>query len=102
VIVGLLFVAGGYADWKSVSPPKISALYDPPWPPPVGKPDEIIRTESRDLRCANTRVWCILYYSTDFGGNNVAVSAIIAAWTTAAPADGYPLVVVGHGTGGTI
>lgn len=100
VIVGLLLAAGGYAAWKIVSPPQISAFYDPPSPLPVGKPGEIIRTESMDSRFSNARLWRILYYSTDLSGNNVAVSAIIAAPTSAAPADGYPLVAVGHGTVG--
>lgn len=100
VVLGWLLAAGGYATWKIASPPAIPAFYDPPSPLPVGKPGQIIRAESIRSKFANARLWRILYHSTDSAGKDVAVSALLAAPTAAAPGAGYPLLAVGHGTVG--
>ena len=100
LVVIVLIAAGGYAIWNIVAPPDVSSFYDTPDNLGDGSPGDIIRDEEIDSKVDNARLWRIVYQSTDADGNAVAVSALIAAPTAAAPEGGYPLVAIGHGTAG--
>jgi hypothetical protein len=59
-----------------------------------------LRTEPIDSQVSTARLWRILYTSSDINGKTIAVSGLVAAPTAAAPSEGYPVVVVAHGTSG--
>jgi pimeloyl-ACP methyl ester carboxylesterase len=103
IVVAVLVVVigvGGFVIWQQVKPPTASGFYAAPSSVADSKPGEILRSEKIDSQVATARLWRIVYTSSDINGKTVAVSGLIAAPTAAAPAGGYPVVVVAHGTAG--
>ena len=102
-VLVVLAVGAGVFIWNSVQPPGISSFYSPP--SALGnKPGKLLTSEEipfpDDSSVNDARLWRILYTSTDLKGKIIATSGLIAAPTGAAPAGGFPVVVVGHGTVG--
>lgn len=77
----------------------VPPFYDPPDPLPTGKPGELIRSEPVEAP-AGLRAWRILYHSRALDGADTAVSGLVAAPEGAAPAGGFPLLAMAHGTTG--
>ena len=78
------------------------AFYAVPDPLPPGPPGALIRaTPIAGLPVLPySRAWAVLYHSRDFDGRDVAVSGVVAVPPGAAPPDGRPVVVWGHGSVG--
>lgn len=75
-------------------------FYDPPVPLPAGRPGELIRMEALDAP-DGVRAWRVLYHSTTFRGEDTAVSGMVAVPDGPAPAGGFPVIAVAHGTVGS-
>lgn len=78
----------------------LEPFYRPPEPLPPGRPGDLIRAEAI-AGPAGVRAWRVLYRSTTFREEPVAVSAMIAVPDGPPPPGGFPVVVVAHGTVGT-
>jgi len=78
------------------------AFYAVPDPLPPGPPGALIRaTPIAGLPVLpDSRAWAVLYHSRDFDGGDVAVSGVVVVPPGAAPPDGRPVVVWGHGSVG--
>jgi hypothetical protein len=78
------------------------AFYAVPDPLPPGPPGALIRaTPIAGLPVLpDSRAWAVLYHSRDFDGRDVAVSGVVVVPPGAAPPDGRPVVVWGHGSVG--
>jgi hypothetical protein len=96
----VVIVAAGYLIWQKVKPPSVSAFYKAPSSVANDRPGQILRTEAIDSRVSTARLWRVVYTSSDINGKTIAVSGPVAAPTAAAPSEGYPVVVVAHGTSG--
>jgi pimeloyl-ACP methyl ester carboxylesterase len=96
----VVIIAGAYLIWQKVKPPSVPAFYKAPSSVAHDKPGQILRTEPIDSQVSTARLWRILYTSSDINGKTIAVSGLVAAPTAAAPSEGYPVVVVAHGTSG--
>ena len=82
-------------------PPRLPPFYTPPNPLPAGQPGQIIRAESVDgPALKGVKLWRILYHSTAPSGEDIAVSGLIAQPAGPVPQDGFPVVVMAHGTSG--
>ena len=82
-------------------PPRLPSFYTPPNPLPAGQSGQIIRAESVDGTTLNgVKLWRILYHSTASSGKDIAVSGLIAQPAGPVPPDGFPVVVIAHGTSG--
>jgi len=99
-VSAIVVVAGGYLIWQKVKPPSVPAFYHAASSVADDRPGQILRTERIDSQVSTARLWRILYTSSDLSGKTIAVSGLVAAPTAAAPSDGYPVVVVAHGTAG--
>jgi alpha-beta hydrolase superfamily lysophospholipase len=77
-------------------------FYAVPDPLPPGPPGALIRATpiAGVPVLPDSRAWAILYHSRDFDGSDVAVSGLVVAPPGAAPPDGRPVVVWGHGSSG--
>jgi alpha-beta hydrolase superfamily lysophospholipase len=77
-------------------------FYAVPDPLPPGPPGALIRaTPIAGLPVTpDSRAWAVLYHSRDFDGRDVAVSGVVVVPPGAAPPDGRPVVVWGHGSVG--
>lgn len=95
-----LAVAGQRA-WAWAAPPTVPSFYDPPPLDPDVPPGTLLRTERTERRPEAT-IWRILYTSRDLDGAPVAISGTLAAPTGPAPAGGFPLLAIGHGTTGIV
>jgi acetyl esterase/lipase len=98
---------GGAPTSASVAPAAVperppEAFYAVPDPLPPGPPGALIRaTPIAGLPVLpDSRAWAVLYHSRDFDGRDVAVSGVVAVPPGAAPPDGRPVVVWGHGSVG--
>jgi alpha-beta hydrolase superfamily lysophospholipase len=78
------------------------AFYAVPDPLPPGPPGALIRaTPIAGLPLLpNSRAWAVLYHSRDFDGRDVAVSGVVVVPPGAAPPQGRPVLVWGHGSVG--
>jgi hypothetical protein len=99
-VFAVVIIAVGYLIWQKVKPPSVPAFYKAPSSVAHDEPGRILRTETIDSQVATARLWRIVYTSSDINGKTIAVSGLVAAPTAAAPSDGYPVVVVAHGTAG--
>jgi alpha-beta hydrolase superfamily lysophospholipase len=79
--------------------PQLDAFYDPPAPLPAGRPGDLIRWERVD-GAPGAKAWRILYHSTSLDGRDIAVSGLVAVPEREPPPEGFPVVVVAHGTAG--
>lgn len=87
------------ADLDSTVTPKMTSFYDPgQWTPSA--PGTLIRAEEVPDAPKGTRVYRIMYESTDLQGNAIPVTGLYAVPDTPAPAGGFPLVSFAHGTTG--
>lgn len=66
----------------------------------TGTAGSVIRTAPFDARIPGTRAWRVLYRSTDPHGAPLAVSGVVVAPRSEAPAGGYPIVAWAHPTTG--
>jgi len=97
----LLPIAALLCACISPPPPRLDPFYTPPSPLPVGQPGPIIRAEPvESTALGGARLWRILYHSTTPTGDDIAVSGLIAQPASPAPAGGYPVLAVAHGTSG--
>jgi alpha-beta hydrolase superfamily lysophospholipase len=99
LLVVLMLVGGSVVPQAASSAPA-DAFYDPPPDIQDRHPGEIIRVEEMRSGSFNTRMWRMLYVSTNSDGESVAVSALLVAPVAPPPEGGYPLVAVGHGSVG--
>jgi len=77
-------------------------FYAVPDPLPPGPPGALIRATpiAGVPVLPDSRAWAVLYHSRDFDGRDVAVSGVVVVPPGAAPPDGRPVVVWGHGSVG--
>jgi alpha-beta hydrolase superfamily lysophospholipase len=77
-------------------------FYAVPDPLPPGPPGALIRATpiAGVPVLPDARAWAVLYHSRDFDGRDVAVSGVVVVPPGAAPPDGRPVVVWGHGSVG--
>jgi len=77
-------------------------FYQVPDPLPPGPPGALIRALpiAGSSQVPGSRAWAILYHSRDFDGRDVAVSGVVVAPPGAAPPQGRPVLVWGHGSSG--
>jgi alpha-beta hydrolase superfamily lysophospholipase len=107
LLVGMLLAAcsGGHASpgrpSGSASAPAVApaGFYQVPDPLPPGPPGALIRV-TPIAGLSDSRAWAILYHSRDFDGHDVAVSGVVVAPPGAAPPQGRPVLVWGHGSVG--
>lgn len=100
VLVALVLLGGlAYASNTYLNPP-LTSFYAPPHPLPPGKPGELIKAEKIQTNYANVQAWRVMYHSRDLRGNDVAVTGLFAAPTSAPPENGFPLLGIAHGTEG--
>jgi alpha-beta hydrolase superfamily lysophospholipase len=103
VIVALVATAGILAwrlrEERQAKVAEIDAFYLPPAPLPPGAPGDVIRSEPVDAP-SGVKAWRILYHSTTFRDRDIAVSALVVVPDRAAPAGGFPVVALAHGTVG--
>ncbi len=79
--------------------PEVSGFYDiAGWQP--GPPGQLVRAEPIEGAPAGTKLYRIMYQSTDLEGNAIPVTGLYAAPDGPAPAGGYPLIGFAHGTTG--
>ncbi len=79
--------------------PELSSFYDvADWQP--GPPGALVRAEPIDGAPAGTRLFRIMYQSTDLQGNAIPVTGLYAVPDGPAPEGGYPLIGFAHGTTG--
>jgi hypothetical protein len=78
------------------------AFYAVPDPLPPGPPGALIHATpiAGVPVLPDSRAWAVLYHSRDFDGRDVAVSGVVVAPPGAAPPEGRPVVVWGHGSSG--
>lgn len=95
-----LLVAGGVGVWRSAQPPDIPDFYDSAAVPDGAQAGQVLGVEGIDSPVAGARIWRMRYTSINLAGAIVPVSALVAVPTDPAPAEGYPLIAVGHGTVG--
>ncbi|MBN9023918.1 MAG: lipase, partial [Rhizobiales bacterium] len=68
-----------------------------------GPPGSIIRMEGRpDIAVTKSFVWRIVYRSTGFRGNPIAVSATVLVPFARPPEGGWPVIAWAHGTTGIV
>jgi alpha-beta hydrolase superfamily lysophospholipase len=68
----------------------------------VGQPGTIIRSEPINAALPNAQAWRVLYASTAPDGATIAVSGVVVAPISTAPAGGWPIVAWAHGTSGVM
>lgn len=78
-----------------------SSFYAHPAEFEAAAPGTLVRSEKLDSVPDGMRGWRILYHSTDFTGDDILVSGVVAAPDAAAPAEGRTIVSWGHPTTGT-
>jgi alpha-beta hydrolase superfamily lysophospholipase len=114
VLAGLLLAAcsgggtGGGPPTSSSAAPAAAperppeAFYAVPEPLPPGPPGALIRATpiAGVPVLPDSRAWAVLYHSRDFDGRDVAVSGVVVVPPGAAPPEGRPVVVWGHGSVG--
>ena len=96
-------IAAGFAGLHSlkqkITYPTPPAFYEPPSPAGMGEPGEIVRIEEIPWTM-RTPGWRMLYRSTDHRGAPTIVSGLMVVPAGQAPAEGWPVVAVAHGTAG--
>ncbi len=75
-------------------------FYDPPTPLAAGRPGDVIRSEPVDNAPAGVTALRVLYHSTSNQNRDLAVSALVVIPNGPAPAGGFPVVTLAHGTVG--
>lgn len=78
----------------------LEQYYDAPDPLPAGAPGRPIRVWELSAPGVNGRVFGMLYHSESVPGRDISVSGFFVVPGGAAPAGGFPVVAVGHGTVG--
>lgn len=97
----LCLIACGLCACIPAPPSRLDPFYTPPQPLPPGQPGEVIRSEQiGETQIRDAKLWRILYHSTLTDGTDIAVSGLIAQPSGQAPADGFPVVAIAHGTSG--
>lgn len=86
-------------DLDTTVTPKLANFYDTPLGD-VTTPGALVSAQEVDGAPAGTRVYRILYSSTDLQDNPIPVTALLAVPDAPAPAGGFPLVGFAHGTTG--
>lgn len=86
-------------DLDTTVTPKLANFYDTPLGD-VTTPGTLVGAQEVDGAPAGTRVYRILYSSTDLQDNPIPVTALLAVPDAPAPAGGFPLVGFAHGTTG--
>lgn len=82
-------------------PPRLDPFYTPPQPLPADQPGAIIRVAPvAAAQLDGAKLWRIMYHSTLADGTDVPVSGLIAQPAGQAPADGFPVIAIAHGTSG--
>jgi len=86
---------------KGFRPPAtlpLTGFYDTPHPLPLGRPGELIRSESIDQYNLpyELSVLRILYHSRTVIGEDVAVSGVVLIPDGKPPANGWPVIAWGH------
>jgi alpha-beta hydrolase superfamily lysophospholipase len=100
-LIGLMAIAALLCACIPAPSPKLDPFYTPPDPLPAGQPGQIIHTEPVESAALNgAKLWRILYHSTTPTGDDIAVSGLIAQPASPAPAGGYPVLAIAHGTSG--
>jgi len=76
----------------------LTSFYDTPHPLPLGKPGELIRSESIDQYNLPYELSAlrILYHSRTANGEDVAVSAVVLIPDGKPPANGWPVIAWAH------
>ena len=77
-----------------------SSFYATPSAIPAGAPGTMIRFETMNAPFPESQAWRVMYTSTGLDGEAIAVSGMIFAPTTPAPAGGRPVVSWAHPTTG--
>jgi len=98
-VIRALALAGLACVAAACARPQVGAFYDPPAPLPAGHPGDLIRWERVD-GAPGAKAWRILYHSTGLDGADAAVSGLVAVPAGEPPIEGFPVVVVAHGTAG--
>jgi dienelactone hydrolase len=75
------------------------AFYETPNPLPAGAPGTVLRSQKVASSSAGT-IWRILYLSTALDGRPIPVSGIVTVPAGPAPAGGWPVLSLAHGTTG--
>jgi alpha-beta hydrolase superfamily lysophospholipase len=75
------------------------AFYETPSPMPEGVPGDVLRAQKVQATGDGT-IWRILYRSTALDGGPIAVSGIVTVPPGRAPAGGWPVLSLAHGTTG--
>jgi pimeloyl-ACP methyl ester carboxylesterase len=75
-------------------------FYNPPIPLAAGHPGDVIRSEPVDNAPAGVTALRVLYHSTSDQNRDLAVSALVLVPGGPAPAGGFPVVALAHGTVG--
>ncbi|MFN8182980.1 MAG: lipase family protein [Candidatus Nanopelagicales bacterium] len=79
--------------------PEVSSFYDVAgWQ--AGPPGQLVRAEPIDGAPPGTKLYRIMYQSTDLRGNAIPVTGLYAVPDGPAPAGGFPLIGFAHGTTG--
>jgi uncharacterized membrane protein HdeD (DUF308 family)/alpha-beta hydrolase superfamily lysophospholipase len=99
----LIVALGGLAltaRVRAAQPAAPGPFYSAPDPLPAGPAGTLIRSEVMDGFQADATTYRVLYTSTSYDGQPVAVSGVIVVPDAPAPADGRKVVAWTHGTVG--
>ena len=96
----LVLLPGAASATAGVAAQGTDSFYDAPVDLRGAQPGKIVRMEEIGPGPDDARVWRLIYVSTTSDDSPVAVSALLAIPSAPAPAKGYPLVTVGHGSVG--
>jgi pimeloyl-ACP methyl ester carboxylesterase len=77
----------------------LGPFYDAPDPLPEAEHGDLIRSESIG-NSKDVKAWRLLFLSQDFAGNNIQSSGVLFVPRGQAPAGGWPLISLAHGTSG--
>ncbi len=88
------------SDATIPAPAGLPAFYTVPTPLPQGGPGTLIKSEPVPLAGVHGTVYRVMYVSTAADGHRVPVTGLVVVPQAAAPAAGYPVVTIGHGTVG--
>lgn len=77
-----------------------TAFYTPPDPLPKVPHGTLLRYERSPMKVSGATVWKVMYASTALTGKRIAVTGMVIVPNGAAPAGGWKLLSVAHGTTG--